>query len=76
MSNPRKESRAALKAQAKLRRWEAGKSSAGRSSTITDDDMRSAYLDDDRRQKRRINRIGAINRNTLRELGAVIRRSK
>jgi hypothetical protein len=45
---------------------------ANAASTITSSDMQKAYVYEDRRARRRINEIGRINRQTLRELGAQI----
>ncbi len=43
---------------------------AGHGSTITSNDMERAYLLDERRDKARIEVIGQLNRQTLRDLGA------
>jgi hypothetical protein len=45
---------------------------AGRGSTITETNIVAAVVLEDRHQKRRIERIGELNRQTLKDLGAKI----
>jgi hypothetical protein len=48
----------------------------GPRQTVTADNIKKAFVFKDRYQQRRIRDIGKMNRETLRQLGAVIRRTK